>query len=62
MVLASTKLVDSGSPFVALLKNFKLTPGEQNAIAAEIAGGSDPVTAAQKWIDANPDKVKAWLG
>ncbi len=22
----------------------------------------DPAAAAQKWIDANPDKVKAWLG
>ena len=62
MVLATTKLVDSGSPFVTLLKNFKLTPAEQNAVAAEIAGGSDAATAAQKWIDANPDKVKAWLG
>jgi glycine betaine/proline transport system substrate-binding protein len=63
MVLATTKLVDSGSPFVTLLKNFKLTPAEQNAIAAEIAlDGSKAVAAAQKWIDANPDKVKAWLG
>ena len=62
MVLASTKLIDSGSPFVTLLKNFKLTPEEQNTVAAEIAGGSDAVAAAQKWIDANPDKVKAWLG
>jgi glycine betaine/proline transport system substrate-binding protein len=62
MVLATTKLVDSGSPFVTLLKNFKLTPEEQNTIAAEIAAKKDPVELAKEWIAANPDKVKAWLG
>jgi glycine betaine/proline transport system substrate-binding protein len=62
MVLATTKLVDSGSPFVTLLKNFKLTPAEQNTIAAEIAAKKDPVELAKEWIAANPDKVKAWLG
>ena len=24
--------------------------------------GMSPEDAAKKWIDANPDKVKAWLG
>lgn len=60
--LATTKLVDSGSPFATLLQNFSWSNEDQNAIAADIEGGTDAAAAAQKWIDANPDKVKAWLG
>jgi glycine betaine/proline transport system substrate-binding protein len=60
--LATTKLMDSGSPFATLLQNFSWSNEDQNAIAADIEGGTDPAAAAQKWIDANPDKVKAWLG
>ena len=60
--LATTKLVDSGSPFATLIKNFQWSNEDQNGVAADIQGGTDPAAAAQKWIDANPDKVKAWLG
>jgi glycine betaine/proline transport system substrate-binding protein len=60
--LATKKLMDSGSPFATLVTNFQWTNDDQNSIAADIEGGTDPVAAAQKWIAANPDKVKAWLG
>ena len=60
--LATKKLMDSGSPFAKLVKNFQWTNDDQNGVAADIQGGMDPAAAAQKWIDANPDKVKAWLG
>ena len=60
--LASKKLMDSGSPFATLLQNFQWSNEDQNGVAADIEGGMDPAAAAQKWIDANPDKVKAWLG
>lgn len=60
--LATKKLMDSGSPFATLVTNFQWTNEDQNAVAADIEGGMDQVAAAQKWIDANPDKVKAWLG
>jgi glycine betaine/proline transport system substrate-binding protein len=60
--LATTKLMDSGSPFANLVKNFSWTNEDQNAVAADIQAGTDPAAAAQKWIAANPDKVKAWLG
>ncbi len=62
MKLATTKLMNSGSPFATLLKNFSWTNSDQNSVAADIEGGMDAAVAAQKWIDANPDKVKAWLG
>ena len=60
--LATTKLMNSGSPFATLVKNFSWTNLDQNSVAADIDGGMDAAAAAQKWIDANPDKVKAWLG
>jgi glycine betaine/proline transport system substrate-binding protein len=60
--LATTKLVDSGSVFATIVKNFTWTNADQNSVSADIEGGMDPAAAAQKWIDANPDKVKAWLG
>jgi glycine betaine/proline transport system substrate-binding protein len=59
--LATKKLMDSGSIFATIVKNFSWTNADQNAVAADIEGGMDPAAAAQKWIDANPDTVAAWL-
>ena len=59
--LATTKLMDSGSPFASLLKNFSWTNEDQNMVALDIESGMTPEEAAQKWIDANKDKVDAWL-
>ncbi len=59
--LATTKLVESGSPFASLLKNFSWTNEDQNMVALDIESGMTPEEAAQKWIDANKDKVDAWL-
>jgi glycine betaine/proline transport system substrate-binding protein len=60
--VASKKLVDSGSNFAILAKNFKWTNDDQNAVAKDIeVNKMDPKAAADKWIAANPDKVAAWL-
>ena len=60
--LIATKFATSGSPAVGLIKNFQWTNDDQNAVAAMIANEKmDPEAAAQKWVDANPDKVAAWL-
>jgi glycine betaine/proline transport system substrate-binding protein len=57
------KFADSGSPAVQLIKNFQWTNADQNLVSSYIAqDGMSPDDAAKKWIDANPDKVKAWLG
>ena len=53
--------MESGSPFASLLKNFSWTNEDQNAVALDIENGMTPEEAAQKWIDANKDKVDAWL-
>ena len=60
--IVSTKFANSGSPAYNLVKNFKLTNQDQNVVAGYIAkDGMSPEAAAHKWIDANPDKVAAWL-
>jgi glycine betaine/proline transport system substrate-binding protein len=60
--LISTKFADSGSPAVDLIKNFNWTNEDQNTVSSYIGQDQmDPADAAQKWIDANPDKVDAWL-
>ena len=60
--IVSNQFADSGSPGYDLIKNFSWSDKDQNLVAKYItADGMSPEDAAQKWIDANPDKVKAWL-
>jgi glycine betaine/proline transport system substrate-binding protein len=60
--IAAAKFMSSGSPAVALVKNFTWTNEDQNVVAKYIAEDKmSPEDAAKKWVDANPDKVKAWL-
>lgn len=61
--LIATKFAKSNSPAVGLIKNFEWSNDDQNLVAKYIAAdGMSPEDAAKKWVDANPDKVKAWLG
>jgi glycine betaine/proline transport system substrate-binding protein len=60
--IASAKFMSSGSPAANLVKNFKWTNDDQNLVAKYIS--EDKMTAEEagkKWVEANPDKVKAWL-
>ena len=58
----STKFVASGSPAVDLVKKFSWTNDDQNVVAKYIAQDKmSAEDAAKKWVEANPDKVKAWL-
>jgi glycine betaine/proline transport system substrate-binding protein len=59
----TTEFAKSGSPAVAVIKRWKWTADDQNLVAKWIAGDHmDPDDAAEKWVKANPGKVKAWLG
>ena len=61
--IVATKFADSKSPAYDLVKAFTWTNDDQNVVAKYIAEDKmDPDEAAKKWVDANPDKVKAWLG
>ncbi|GII23896.1 ABC transporter substrate-binding protein [Planosporangium mesophilum] len=60
--LVSKKFADSGSPAYQLVKNFAWTNADQNTVAKYIAQDKmSPDAAAKKWVEANKDKVKAWL-
>jgi glycine betaine/proline transport system substrate-binding protein len=60
--VVSNKFATSHSPAFTLVKNFSWTNADQNAVAKSIAVDKvSPEKAAKKWVDANPDKVKAWL-
>ena len=60
--VVSTKFATSGSPAFELIKKFSWTNDDQNLVAKYIAQDKmTPEAAAKKWVDANPDKVKAWL-
>ena len=60
--IVATKFVEGDSPAYKLVKAFTWTNDDQNVVAKYIAEDKmDPEQAAQKWVDANPDKVNAWL-
>lgn len=60
--LVSKKFADANGPAFQLVKNFKWTNEDQNTVAKYIAEDKmKPEDAAKKWVDANGDKVKAWL-
>jgi glycine betaine/proline transport system substrate-binding protein len=60
--IVSTKFATSGSPAYTLISKFKWTNDDQNLVASyiQVDNLSDDA-AAKKWLDANPDKWKAWL-
>lgn len=60
--IVSTQFAKSGSPAYKLVKNFHWTNEDQNVVAKYIAVDkmSDDA-AAKKWVEANRDKVEAWL-
>ena len=60
--LVAKKFADSGSPAVNLIKNFTWTNDDQNKVSEMIANQNlSPDDAAKKWVEANQDKVNAWL-
>jgi glycine betaine/proline transport system substrate-binding protein len=61
--IASAKFATSGSPAYAFVQKFQWTNDDQNLVAKYIAVDKmSPEDAAKKWVDANQDKVKAWIG
>lgn len=52
------------SPAIAeFFDRFSLTADDVSSFAYEISGkGRDPSDVAREWVDANPERVDAWLG
>ncbi|GAA2896061.1 ABC transporter substrate-binding protein [Streptomyces mexicanus] len=60
--VVSTGFARSGSPAYQLVKNFHWTNEDQNLVAKYIAVDKmSDEAAAKKWVEANRDKVEAWL-
>jgi glycine betaine/proline transport system substrate-binding protein len=60
--IASAKFANGGSPAAELAKKFQWTNDDQDSVARSIAVDKmSPDDAAKKWVEANADKVKAWL-
>jgi len=61
--IGSTSWVKEGGPAVDMIKAFKWTNDDQNAVGKMIAkDGMSSEDAAAKWVEDNPDKVEAWVG
>lgn len=60
--LARTGFQADNPEAYAILERFSWTQEDIQSVMSDIANGMDEVEAAQKWIDANRDKVDAWLG
>ncbi|MDO9378015.1 MAG: ABC transporter substrate-binding protein [Nocardioidaceae bacterium] len=61
--IVATDFTEDGGDAWTVVKNFQWTNDDQNIVAKYIAEDKmDADDAADKWIEANPDKVTAWLG
>ncbi|NOC86005.1 MULTISPECIES: glycine betaine ABC transporter substrate-binding protein [unclassified Ruegeria] len=62
--IAWSNTLPERSPAIAdFLANFALTADDVSEFAYEISGkGRDPAEVAREWVEANPDRVDAWLG
>ena len=43
-----------------ILDQFSWEPSDMEAVMVDVTDGMDPTEAAEKWIEANPDKVSEW--
>lgn len=62
VTLARQGLATDDPEAYAILTRFEWTGEDIATVMTDIADGMSEEEAAQKWIDANRDKVDAWLG
>jgi len=62
--IAYSKSLPDRSPAIAeFFERFSVTADDVSNFAFEISGnGRDPAEFAREWVEANPDRVDAWLG
>lgn len=59
----SGSLADRSPAIAEFFANFSLEADDVSSFAYEISGkGRDPAEVAKEWIEANPERVDAWLG
>ncbi|MEM9794146.1 MAG: glycine betaine ABC transporter substrate-binding protein [Pseudomonadota bacterium] len=62
--IAWSKLLGERSPVIAeFFERFSLTADDVSSFAFEISGnGREPSEVVREWVEANPERVDAWLG
>ena len=59
----SNSLADRSPAIAEFFSRFSLTADDVSNFAYEISGkGREPADVAREWVEANPDRVDAWLG
>ncbi|MDG1182266.1 MAG: glycine betaine ABC transporter substrate-binding protein [Tateyamaria sp.] len=59
----SNSLADRSPAIAEFFERFSLNADDVSNFAYEISGnGRDPAEVAREWVEANPDRVDAWLG
>ncbi|MEL6266330.1 MAG: glycine betaine ABC transporter substrate-binding protein [Pseudomonadota bacterium] len=59
----SKSLADRSPAIAEFFANFSVTADDVSSFAFEIAGqGREPEEVAREWVEANPERVDAWLG
>lgn len=59
----SLSLGDRSPAIAEFFSRFSLDASDVSSFAFEISGnGRDPAEVAREWVDANPERVDAWLG
>lgn len=60
--IVNKKFAESGSPAATLIKNFRWTDADQNAVAYDLAQRKmSRDAAAKRWLDAHPATWQRWL-
>ncbi|MDK2891273.1 MAG: glycine betaine/proline transport system substrate-binding protein [Methanoculleus sp.] len=62
VTLARQDLKTDDPEAYGILTRFEWTSEDIASVMTDIADGMPEEEAAQKWVDANPEKVNAWLG
>ena len=59
----SNSLADRSPAITEFFQRFSLSADDVSNFAYEVSGqGRDPAEVAREWVDANPERVDAWLG
>ncbi len=62
VTLARQDLATDDPEAYGILTRFEWTSEDIASVMTDIAGGMPEEEAAKAWVDANPEKVQAWLG
>ncbi len=60
--LARVGLAEDDPELYGIISRFQWTHDDIQSVMADLIDGMSEEAAAQKWIDANPEKVSEWIG